>query len=493
MNRRAAIALLAAVLAAACTNTGAGGRQDDPVGGPGAGAVTPLPTGAPPAAVDYAPPWPDRPVVSLDFRVAADHRSVAGRETVRFTPDREVCRLVFRAWPNKPETARAGNALRVTAAVAGGHQLEIAERPAGAPAGSPGTLVTVRLPSCVAVGDSVTVTLTFRLTLGDDTPERVGRSTEDGTAWFATAFPLLAWERGRGWATEPAVDVPGETVTSEEFRLARLRVIVPARDDVMGVGELVRRKPARRPQTAVHVFRAPAVRDVAVSVGDFDVVERDVAGTRLHVAAPTAGTETPLRTWTDLTAASMERLSRLLGPFPYDDLWVTIAPDVPTGIEFPSAIQFGDVDPVVFFPLVSHEVAHMWLYALVGNNQARDPWLDEALATFAQAVADGDGRRYVGRDLPSSVIGMVGAPMSAWAEQPQNYGAGVYAQGAEVLLEARAAVGPAEFDDALRSYVAVNAHRIATPADFERAFAGLPEVLDRLGAAGALPAPTLSP
>lgn len=492
MHLRSVSALAVAALTAACTSTGPDSRDQGLGGGPGAGAVTPLPTGAPPAAVNYAPPWPDRPVVSLDFDVAADHRSVAGRETLRFTPDREVCRLVFRAWPNKPETARAGNALRVTAAAADGQPLEVVDRAAGAPPGSPGTLVTVRLPSCVAAGTPVTVTLTFRLTLGDDTPERVGRSTEDGTAWFATAFPLLAWERDRGWATEPAVDAPGETVTSEEFRLARLRVVAPARDDVMGTGELVRRKPARRAQTAVHVFRAPAVRDVAVSVGDFDVAERDVAGTRLHVAAPTAGTQTPLRTWTDLTAASMERLSRLLGPFPYDDLWVTIAPDVPTGIEFPSAIQFGDVDPIAFFPLVSHEVAHMWLYALVGNNQARDPWLDEALATFAQAVADGDGRRYVGRDLPSSVIGMVGAPMSAWAEQPQNYGAGVYAQGAEVLLEARAAAGPAEFDAALRGYVAVNAHRIATPADLERAFAALPEVLDRLRAAGALSAPASS-
>jgi hypothetical protein len=37
----------------------------------------------------------------------------------------------------------------------------------------------------------------------------------------------------------------------------------------------------------------------------------------------------------------------------------------------------------------------------------------------------------------------------------------------------------------VRAFLATNAHRIATPADVERAFAGLPEVLRILRAAGA--------
>ena len=35
-----------------------------------------------------------------------------------------------------------------------------------------------------------------------------------------------------------------------------------------------------------------------------------------------------------------------------------------------------------------HEVAHQWFYGMVGNSQFRDPWLDEAFATWAEAVVD---------------------------------------------------------------------------------------------------------
>ena len=36
-----------------------------------------------------------------------------------------------------------------------------------------------------------------------------------------------------------------------------------------------------------------------------------------------------------------------------------------------------------------HELAHQWFYAMVGDSQARDPWLDEAFATYAEEVIDG--------------------------------------------------------------------------------------------------------
>jgi hypothetical protein len=436
--------------------------------------------------VARAQPWAQRPVVSLWFDVSADRAVVQGRESVRFIPDRRVCELVFRAWPNKPETARRGNRMTVTSVTVDGVAVAPRVSAAGAPAGVPGTLLRVPLAGCVAAGTEVNAALRFRLVLGANTPERVGYRPGEGPAWFATAFPLLAWERGNGWMTSPAVSQFGEAAGSEEFKLASLEVVAPHADAVLGTGQALGARAGPRPGTRLHRFEAESVRDVAVAVGPLRVVTRTVAEVRVHVGASAAGTVTPLETWASLVAGSVTRLSALLGPFPYQDLWVAVLPGVPTGIEFPGAVQYGDVDPVRFRALVSHELAHMYFYGLVGNDQGRDPWLDESFASYAQAVVDDDEDSHLFQPVPPAVRGRMGEPMAFWDGKPAPvYSGGVYLQGARALLAGRRAEGADRFDAAIRDYVNANAHRIAVPADVQAAMKGLPKAGQLLREAGA--------
>jgi hypothetical protein len=470
-------ALLAVVLAVAVACSGqavAPAAEPDP---------QPDPQSAPESQL-----WSERPVVDLRFDVADDLRSVTGNERVVFTPDLRVCELVFRAWPNKPATARTGSSLTVTDVVVAGSAVVPTVSSAGAPEGAPGTLVRIPLPACIAAGEPITADLAFTLTLGERADERVGVAPSEEVAWFGSAFPLLAWERERGWATEPAVAVAGEVATSEDFRLRSLEVAAPSRYSVQGSGSATGRRLGQAPGTTVHAFTAPALRDVMVSVGRLQVVQAEVDGVRVHLAASTVGTVAPLSRWVDRITDAIDRLSRLLGPFPYPDLWVTVLSSESSGIEFPGAIQFADVSPRQEGGLVSHEVAHMWFYALVGNNQGRDPWLDESFATLAQLVAD-DGGVYELADVPPEGAGQVGRPMSYWArfDRPSEaYTDSVYVEGGAALYEARRRAGPAEFDLALRRYVRDNAHRVAVPADVAAAFAELPEVLELLRNVGAL-------
>jgi Peptidase family M1 domain len=433
-----------------------------------------------------ARPWKDRPVVRLCFAVPADRQVVHGAETVTFTPDRRICEVIFRAWPNKPEAAAAGNRLEVTAAAVGRRPVQPRVDAAGAPRGVPGTLIRIPVGGCTPAGQKVTVDLAFTLTVGADAGDRVGYSSEDRTAWMATAFPLLAWVRGSGWATDPAVKLFGETATSEEFRLASLDVVAPKDDQVLGTGQAQPTTPGPD-GTLVHRFSAESVRDVAVTVGRLSVVERTVEGVRLHVGAPPGTVRSP-EAWADATETAITNLSSHLGPFPYDDLWVTIAPDIPTGIEFPGAIQFGDVNPATAPELVPHEVAHMWFYGLVGNNQARDPWLDESFAVYAEVLADGDARMLLSLPTPPRVRNRVGESMQWYARlhNPDLYGSGVYLQGGAMLHRARQAAGPATFDRLLRDYINSNAHQVATDDDVARAFGSAPEVIRILRQYGAL-------
>ena len=154
-----------------------------------------------PTAVVQGEPSPQRPVVELRYDVADDLRTVTGREAVVFTPDQPICELVFRAWPNQPTTADDGTSLRITETLVDARPVQAAITPGGAPEGAPGTIVTLPLPACIDAGTEVRAELGFTLALGEDAGERVGHTPSAELAWFATAFPLLAWVQRGGLGT----------------------------------------------------------------------------------------------------------------------------------------------------------------------------------------------------------------------------------------------------------------------------------------------------
>jgi Peptidase family M1 domain len=439
----------------------------------------------PEVTAERAAPWPDRPVVDLRFDASGSLQTIRGSERVRFIADERVCQLVFRLWANKPALVDAGTELTVDRVRVGRRPVQPAFRSAGAPRSTPGSVMTVPI-RCLDPGTSITVTLDFHFTLGPDVGERMGRSDE--TAWFATAYPLLAWQRDRGWATNPVVRQFGEMASSEEFRLRHLQVVVPESYEVLGTGHSLGRRSGPRAGTAIERFRAESVRDVAVTVGELDVVHREIHGVRLPIGAPVTGTSMSLEDWASDQADAITALEGFLGDFPYADLWVSVLPDVPGGIEFPGAIQYGDADARDPYKehVIVHETAHMWFYGLVGNNQGTDPWLDESWATYAEERVAGASPFDVA--IPDAVENHVGESM-VWYSRPDTfggYGAGVYIQGGEMLRKAMGSVDAEVTDALLQGYINANAHAIATPSDVAHAFSSEPSVVEVLREYGAV-------
>ncbi len=130
----------------------------------------------------------------------------------------------------------------------------------------------------------------------------------------------------------------------------------------------------------------------------------------------------------------------------------------------------------------THEVARSWFYSLVGNDQARDPWLDESLATYAQAGTDGIMDYLRGETIPSDGIDRVGESMTYWADHPGAYSPGVYVQGALAFDS----LGPQDLVDcALRLFVAEHANGIATPEDLVASVSTvIPDARERLARFG---------
>ena len=471
--RSSVVAVLVALvlLGAACAGDvdgGAGGALDGSPGTsapPDAGSEEPTATGSstsatlaplpPPSRIQLAGPQPGtatcppvpaqsgpdphRPVYDMEVEVLLDANAVVGRLTVRFRPDLTTDRLVFRLWPNGPRPAAAGASLEAGPVLVGAAAAATSQP-------DPTTLV-VSLQAAVGPGEEVEATVPWRLTLPGASNDRLAREGE--TVRLGSFFPILAWEPGLGWATEPATSAFGESSTAPvaDFTYS---VTVPEGLSVVASGAFDGSR-----------WRAEAMRDVAVSVGRFRTAEA-VA----HAPSPVAVTvavderlDDDAGAYLDRVVGALEDFSRRFGAYPYATHSLALTPGLSGGIEYPGHVMQG---PGTLGRTTPHEVGHMWFYNVVGNNQGRDPWLDEGLASWAEARYEGRLEEFRARTVPAYARGRAGEPMTFWENRQDGYYRGVYVQGAQAL----AALGdPDRVDCALRLYVAANSFTVARPAD----------------------------
>ncbi len=125
--------------------------------------------------------------------------------------------------------------------------------------------------------------------------------------------------------------------------------------------------------------------------------------------------------------------------------------------------------------LAAHETAHQWWYALVGNDQALQPWLDEALCTYSEKLyyenlypAALDWWWQV-RVLYYQPRGFVDDTIYNPHHEAQPYRAyrdAVYLNGAVFLDRLRALTGDEAFFAFLKDYTAAYAGQVATTRGF---------------------------
>jgi hypothetical protein len=464
-------ALAAAALVAGSLVACADGGRDGPpeAAGPTARSTTTSPPTSLPAATTpscpqvprRADPAPARPRYVLRVDVRPAERVADGDVRVRFAPDLETDRLVFRLWPNSPALAADGARLEAGAVTLDG-------RPAEAVVEDP-TVLVVRPGRALRAGAAVDVALPWTLHLPAASGDRL--SVDGDAVRLGSFFPILSWEPGVGWATEPPTGAFAEASTAPT---ADFDVTVTAPDGLSVLASGTNDRPGH--------WTATAVRDVAVSVGRFVTatgVARAPDPVHVTVGVHRAVVGASAEAYRDRVVASLQDFGRRFGAYPWPSFTLAITPRLAGGIEYPGHVMQGEG---TLERTTSHEVAHQWFYGLVGNDQGRDPWLDEGLATWAEATFEGTLDLYRSRVLPAAAAGHLGEPMTYWDARPGAYFAGAYVQGAQAL----AALGdPSLVDCALRVYVAQEAHQIARPRDLIAAasavFPDAPATLARFG------------
>jgi len=178
------------------------------------------------------------------------------------------------------------------------------------------------------------------------------------------------------------------------------------------------------------------------------------------------------------TAKALTIFNRLFGPYPHKSLSVVEA-DFLDGMEYDGLIflshafyDFYTGDPQSNLTIIAaHEVAHQWWYGLVGNDQALEPWLDEALSTFSEvyfyenAYPDLTDWWWENRIFFHDPQGWVDSTIYE-AAGFYPYRDAVYLRGAMFLGELRSLMGDEAFLVFLRAYLEQYRYRQASGDDF---------------------------
>ncbi len=403
-----------------------------------------------PAAHAAVPPPGVAPAYRIVLRASADGRSWRGTETLSFAnaSNRPLSRVWLRLWDNgiagctDPLPERVGP-------IAGG---------AAGPMAAGCSALAVDLDHPLAPGRRAT--LGFPLAV--DVPDRADRFGHLGAqVLVGNAVPLLAVRRDGRWDLDP-YSILGDSFVSDIGTFS-LTLDTPAAMGVAATGAPVRDDVAggRR----LEVFDAPRVRDVAWVVGP--MAETDVAtadGVRIRVWIPDDDTTDKVANLTRRAVGALTTYEQWYGRYPYPELDVVMTPQIAFGgMEYPNLIMARS-------GALAHEIAHQWWYGMVGDDQYRSPWLDEAFATYT------DGRHagwlddlcagpFTWKDPREAVTDGMGW----WDAHPTRYSPVVYVAGACTLHDLERVLGSDAMLSMLRAYIGAHRYGWSTTTSFARA------------------------
>ncbi|OGO54848.1 MAG: hypothetical protein A2Z32_10485 [Chloroflexi bacterium RBG_16_69_14] len=278
------------------------------------------------------------------------------------------------------------------------------------------------------------------------------RSSLTGSNWLFTRtngildlYRWLPWVSRKIAFSRPNHGDPFETPSSRSVKVrivSSRRLVLATSGDRTGISA----------DGLTQTFTASNVRDFTVTAApDYRTKSRVVGGTTVRVyyrpGAPGAA-------MLDAAADAFAALRARLGAYPY-----------PTFKVVQSAGGYGMESPrLIWIPtgvatsnlryLAAHETAHQWFYGLVGNDQAFEPFTDEAAADFVA--------RYVLGLKRGSRCTTGRLDLRIYDYSSSCYYERIYIQGGNLLDTARRRMGSTAFWAALRGYVTANRYRIAT-------------------------------
>lgn len=226
------------------------------------------------------------------------------------------------------------------------------------------------------------------------------------------------------------------------------------------------------------------VRDFAAVISkDYEPVEGKAGDTQVNLWY-LKGMEEVAQELHDAAISGMEFFSQRFGPYPYDEVDVVLGETGYgiAGMEYPGLVTSVDKIPTrqgerPAVNVVAHELAHQWWYAVVGNNQVKEPWLDEGLTTFSEflfmkeKMGEDEGRLLVKAAERTEQIHKekgVTSVESLYKYSDPIYGLMVYTRPAAMMWALMDELGKNQVMKIMSTYYNRYQFQTATTADFIR-------------------------
>lgn len=337
--------------------------------------------------------------------------------------------------------------------------------------------ISINLPQPLLPGEKIELSLVYELFMPSPQPSAEVRPIPFGyTArqtnfvdWYPFIPPYIP---GEGWLAHRA-GFFGEHLV---YDIADFEVNIRLSEDTPQV-ILAASAPANR-DGAWHRYQHKSARNFAWSASpDYQVFTTQVGETTIqsytfpyHAAAGQAALET--------TAEALALFNELYVAYPRSLLSVVEA-DFLDGMEYDGLYFLSNGFYNLFqgkpgeylVAIAAHETAHQWFYAMVANDQALEPWLDEALCTYHERIyyeklhpeaLDWWWTYRVNYYQPRGwVDGSIYNP-----DGYRSYRDAVYLNGARFLENLRSEIGDAAFFAFLSDYVSQMQGQIGTTEIF---------------------------
>jgi hypothetical protein len=303
--------------------------------------------------------------------------------------------------------------------------------------------VIVPLGGILPAGATVKVRVQYRSTL---------RSSLTGSNWLFTkvngivdAYRWIPWVSRATAFDRPNHGDPFITPVSPHVKVTvqtDRRLVIASTADRVSIA----------PDGLTQVFEAQNVRDVTITAApDFRSRSVLVGSTRVRYYYRSSANAALIL---DAAADAFRVMQSRLGAYTYP-VYKVVQSAGGYGMESPGLtwIPYG-IGSANLRYLLAHETAHQWFYSQVGNDQARQPFVDEALADFV--ARDVTGTRRASR----CSTGLL--DRSIYSYTRACYYEIVYIQGGNLLNSVRLRMGSTLFWKTLRDYVAAHRWGIVT-------------------------------